>query len=74
MYFSFMPKEAEDLALSITLSNGTVNMGTLKSVCSSWFGLISRDEYEHTHLRLWIMSMRELKRFEKIKSSKEHLY
>ena len=31
-------------------------MGTLKSVCSSWFGLISRDEYEHNHLRLWISS------------------
>ena len=29
-------------------------MGTLKSVCSSWSGLISRDKYEHTHLRLWI--------------------
>ena len=27
-------------------------MGTLKSVCSSWFGLISRDKYEHTHLRV----------------------
>ena len=24
--------------------------GTLKSVCSSWFALISRDKYEHTHL------------------------
>ena len=31
-------------------------MGTLKSVCSSWSGLISRDIYEHTHLRLWMMS------------------
>ena len=29
-------------------------MGTLKSVCTSWFGLVSRDKYEHTHLRLWI--------------------
>ena len=48
-----MPKEAEDLALSITISNGTVNMGSLKSVCSSWFGHISRDKYKHTHLRLW---------------------
>ena len=27
-------------------------MGTLKSVCSSWFALISRDIYEHTHLRI----------------------
>ena len=26
-------------------------MGTLKSVCSSWSGLISRDINEHTHLR-----------------------
>ena len=26
------------------------NMGTLKSVCSSWFALISRDKYEHTLL------------------------
>ena len=25
---------------------------TLKSVCSSWFALISRDRYEHTHLRV----------------------
>ena len=24
-------------------------MGTLKSVCSSWFVLISRDIYKHTH-------------------------
>ena len=33
-------------------------MGTHKSVCSSWSGLISRDIYEHTHmhLRLWMMS------------------
>ena len=30
----------------------TCKMGTLKSVCSSWFGLISRDKYEHTHLRV----------------------
>ena len=29
-------------------------MGTLKSVCSNWFSLISHDIYEHTHLRLWI--------------------
>ena len=29
-------------------------MGTLKSVCSRWFGLMSHDRYEHTHLRLWI--------------------
>ena len=28
------------------------NMGTLKSMCSSWFPLISRDKYEHTHLRV----------------------
>ena len=28
-----------------------ISMGTLKSVCSSWFALISRDKYEHTHLR-----------------------
>ena len=28
------------------------NMGTLKSVCSSWFALISFDKYEHTHLRV----------------------
>ena len=27
-------------------------MGTLKSVCSSWFALISCDIYEHTHLRV----------------------
>ena len=27
-------------------------MGTLKSVCSSWFALISRDKCEHTHLRV----------------------
>ena len=27
-------------------------MGTLKSVCSSCFSLISRDKYEHTHLRV----------------------
>ena len=27
-------------------------MGTLKSVCSSWCGLISRDIYQHAHLRL----------------------
>ena len=27
-------------------------MGTLKSVCSSWFALISFDKYEHTHLRV----------------------
>ena len=27
-------------------------MGTLKSVCSSWFALISRDIYEHTHMRV----------------------
>ena len=32
----------------------TLTMGTLKSVCSSWFGLISRDKNEHSHLRLWI--------------------
>ena len=31
-------------------------MVTLKSVCSTWSGLISRDKYEHTHLRLWIYS------------------
>ena len=30
-------------------------MGTLKSVCSSWFALISRDKYEHTHLRVPII-------------------
>jgi hypothetical protein len=29
-------------------------MGTLKSVCTSWSGPISRDIYEHTHLRLWM--------------------
>ena len=27
-------------------------MGTLKSVCSSWFAPISRDKYEHTLLRV----------------------
>ena len=31
-------------------------MDTLKSVCWSWFGFISCDKYEHTHLRLWILS------------------
>ena len=30
-------------------------IGTLKSVCSSWFALISRDKYEHTHLRVPII-------------------
>ena len=30
-------------------------MGTLKSVCSSWFALISRDKYEHTLLRVPIL-------------------
>ena len=30
----------------------TAVMGTLKSLCSSWFALISRDKYEHTHLRV----------------------
>ena len=36
------------------MKNASV-MGTLKSVCSSWIGLISRDIlYEHTNLRLWI--------------------
>ena len=29
--------------------------GTFKSVCSSCSSHISRDKYEHTHLRLWIM-------------------
>ena len=33
-------------------------MGTLKSVCSSWFALISRDKYEHTHLRVPISKVR----------------
>jgi hypothetical protein len=32
------------------------HMGTLKSVCSSWFGLKSHDKYEHTHLRVPIIS------------------
>ena len=32
-------------------------MGTLKSVCSSWFALISRDKYEHTLLRVPIIRM-----------------
>ena len=27
-------------------------MGTLKSVCSSWFALLSRDIYENSHLRV----------------------
>ena len=34
-------------------------MGTPKSVCLSWFGLISRDKYEHTHLRLWKLCKRD---------------
>ena len=34
-------------------------MGTLKSVCSSWFALISRDIYEHTHLRVPIFEERK---------------
>ena len=32
------------------LANVLQRMGTLKSVCSSWFALISRDQYEHTGL------------------------
>ena len=32
--------------------NLLISQGTLKSVCSSWFGLISRDKYEYTHLRV----------------------
>ena len=31
-----------------------LRIGTLKSVCSSCSGLISRDKYEHTHFRLWL--------------------
>ena len=31
-------------------------MGTLKSVCLSWFALMSRDKYEHTHLRVPFIS------------------
>jgi len=34
---------------------GYYSMGTLKSVCLSWFGLLSRDKYEHSHLRLWML-------------------
>ena len=34
-------------------------MGTLKSVCSSWFPLISRDKYQHTHLRVPMLQPNE---------------
>ena len=40
----------KNVNVRIVPSNDT--MGTLKSVCSSWFALISRDKYEHTHLRV----------------------
>ena len=47
--------------LSHQLSNDKYTLkksiGTLKSVCSSWFGLISRDKYEHTHLRVPIKNL-----------------
>ena len=36
-------------------------MGTLKSVCSSWFALISCDKYEHTQLRVPISTIFLLK-------------
>ena len=36
----------------MSITNLELRMGTLKSVCSSWFALMSRDKYEHTHLRV----------------------
>ena len=41
-----------ELTCPICLYMLTNSMGTLKTVCSSWFALISRDKYEHTHLRV----------------------
>ena len=40
------------LQVVVTYSFYSTFMGTLKSVCSSWFALISSDKYEHTHLRV----------------------
>ena len=49
MQILWSPK-ATDSNISGALSRQA--MGTLKSVCSSWFALISRDKYEHTLLRV----------------------
>ena len=43
---------ADQLTLSQSGGHIMPTMGTLKIVCSSWFALISRDKYEHTHLRV----------------------
>ena len=45
-------------------------MGTLKSVCSSWFAPILRDKYEHTLLRVPISNLCFFRDFREIWLSK----
>ena len=50
--------------ISFIWSSINLFMGTLKSVCSSWFALISRDKYEHTHLRVPIHNCNHKKKYQ----------
>ena len=53
--FKSMAFSCKFWGISFIWSSINLFMGTLKSVCSSWFALISRDKYEHTHLRVPIL-------------------
>ena len=64
-----MPLDVFDRLYSI-ITDQKIDTRTLKSVCSSWFALISRDIYEHTHLRIPMQHL-EKRSFETILKKKK---